>query len=49
VRDITPTILTLCGLPVGEDMDGSVIEEAFEPEFLRSHHTGSISTYERTE
>ena len=49
VRDITPTILTLCGLPVGEDMDGSVIEEAFEPAFLRSHPTSRVSTYERTE
>ncbi len=46
VRDITPTILTLCGLPVGEDMDGAVIEEAFEPEFLRSHPSRRIPTYE---
>ncbi len=28
--DITPTILTLLGLPVGEDMDGRVITQAFE-------------------
>jgi predicted AlkP superfamily phosphohydrolase/phosphomutase len=49
VRDITPTILTLCGLPVGEDMDGSVIEEAFEPEYLRSHPSRRIPTYERTD
>jgi predicted AlkP superfamily phosphohydrolase/phosphomutase len=28
--DITPTILTLCGLPVGEDMDGKPLFEAFE-------------------
>ena len=49
VRDITPTILTLCGLPMGEDMDGSVIEEAFEPEYLRSHPSRRIPTYERTD
>ncbi|HYN76208.1 MAG TPA: tetratricopeptide repeat protein, partial [Lamprocystis sp. (in: g-proteobacteria)] len=28
--DITPTILTLYGLPVGEDMDGKPLLEAFE-------------------
>ena len=28
--DVTPTILTLFGLPVGEDMDGKVIAGAFE-------------------
>jgi predicted AlkP superfamily phosphohydrolase/phosphomutase len=49
VRDITPTILALCGLPVGRDMDGAVIEDAFEPDFLRSHHVRTITTYERAE
>ncbi len=28
--DITPTILTVMGLPVGEDMDGKVLTAAFE-------------------
>ena len=28
--DITPTVLTLFDLPVGEDMDGRVVSEAFE-------------------
>jgi predicted AlkP superfamily phosphohydrolase/phosphomutase/tetratricopeptide (TPR) repeat protein len=28
--DITPTILTLFGLPVGDDMDGRVLVQAFE-------------------
>lgn len=28
--DITPTILTLCGLPVGEDMDGKPLLQAFD-------------------
>ena len=28
--DITPTVLTLCGLPVGEDMDGKPLRDAFE-------------------
>jgi tetratricopeptide (TPR) repeat protein len=38
--DIAPTVLTLFGLPVGRDMDGRVLVEAFEepvaPEFVAS-------------
>jgi predicted AlkP superfamily phosphohydrolase/phosphomutase/tetratricopeptide (TPR) repeat protein len=30
VLDITPTVLALFGLPVGEDMDGKVLVDAFE-------------------
>lgn len=48
VRDITPTVLALCGLPVGDDMDGAVIEGAFEPDFLRRHRPRSIATHERS-
>jgi len=35
--DVTPTVLTLFGLPVGEDMDGRVLVQAFEdpPEIVR--------------
>jgi tetratricopeptide (TPR) repeat protein len=35
--DVTPTVLTLFGLPVGEDMDGRVLVQAFEktPEIER--------------
>src|ERR1700683_959445 len=35
--DITPTMLTLFGLPVGQDMDGRVLVQAFEepPEIAR--------------
>jgi tetratricopeptide (TPR) repeat protein len=35
--DVTPTILTLFGLPVGADMDGRVLAQAFEepPEITR--------------
>jgi predicted AlkP superfamily phosphohydrolase/phosphomutase len=49
VRDVTPTILALCGLRVGDDMDGSVIEDAFEPAFLQSHPVRRVPTYEHTE
>ena len=30
--DVTPTVLTLFGLPVGEDMDGEPLTECFEPQ-----------------
>jgi hypothetical protein len=42
VRDVTPTILALCGLSVGDDMDGSAIEDAFETRAnLRAHRVAS--------
>jgi predicted AlkP superfamily phosphohydrolase/phosphomutase len=47
VLDFTPTVLALCGLPVAEDMDGKVIEEAIDPAFLERHPIASIATYER--
>jgi tetratricopeptide (TPR) repeat protein/predicted AlkP superfamily phosphohydrolase/phosphomutase len=47
VLDLTPTILALYGLPVGEDMDGRVLEEALEPAFLAAHPPRTVPTYER--
>ena len=49
VLDITPTILALYGLPVGEDMDGRVLTEAMAPEFLAALETSSVTTYETGE
>jgi len=46
VLDITPTILALYGLPVGEDMDGRILTEAIAPEFLAARKIGSVATYE---
>ena len=43
--DLTPTLLHLHGLPVGEDMDGRVLTEAFEPSLLESHPPISIPSY----
>jgi predicted AlkP superfamily phosphohydrolase/phosphomutase len=34
LTDMAPTILHLMGQPVPDDMDGRVLEELFEPEFL---------------
>lgn len=48
VCDLTPTILALYGLSVADDMDGRIIEEAFEPGFLSARSGERIATYERT-
>jgi Tfp pilus assembly protein PilF len=37
ILDLTPTILTYFGLPVGEDMQGRPMTEVFQPEFLQEH------------
>ena len=46
VLDVTPTILRLFGLPVGEDMDGRPITEAFDPGFLQRHPERYVPTWE---
>ncbi|MEW6368039.1 MAG: alkaline phosphatase family protein [Acidobacteriota bacterium] len=46
VRDVTPTLLYLCGLPVAGDMDGRVLVEAFTDQYLADHPTTTIRTYE---
>ena len=46
VLDITPTILRLCGLPVGEDMDGRPIEAAFDPAWASANPERYIPTWE---
>jgi arylsulfatase A-like enzyme len=35
--DLAPTMLHLLGVSVPEDMDGSVLTDAFRPEFLEEH------------
>ncbi len=44
--DITPTILYALGFPVARDMDGHVLVDAFEEDFLRKHQIEYIPTYE---
>jgi hypothetical protein len=44
--DLTPTILAMSGLPVADDMDGRVLTEAIDPDFLDRHPLTSIETYE---
>jgi hypothetical protein len=44
--DVVPTILFAAGLPVARDMDGRVLTEAFNEEFLRDKSLSLIQTYE---
>lgn len=44
--DVVPTILFAAGLPVARDMDGRVLTEAFDEEFLRDKSLSLIQTYE---
>jgi arylsulfatase A-like enzyme len=44
--DVAPTLLTLAGLPVARDMDGQVMLEAIDKEFLRVHPVTFVDSYE---
>jgi predicted AlkP superfamily phosphohydrolase/phosphomutase len=46
VRDITPTVLALLGLPVAQDMDGRVLKEMLTDDFLTAHPVTNVDTYE---
>ena len=41
-----PTILYAAGLPVGRDMDGRVLTDAFTDESLRRNALSVVRTYE---
>jgi hypothetical protein len=44
--DLVPTILYGAGLPVGRDMDGRVLTDAFTDELLRRNALSVVQTYE---
>jgi hypothetical protein len=46
VSDVVPTILFAAGLPVGRDMDGRIVTDAFTEEMLRGSSVSAIQTYE---
>lgn len=46
VLDVTPTILYLLGLPVAQDMDGKVVLEALQPQFVTERPIALIPTFE---
>ncbi|HEV8658242.1 MAG TPA: alkaline phosphatase family protein [Thermoanaerobaculia bacterium] len=46
VVDIVPTVLFAADLPIGRDMDGRVLTDAFADDFLRQTKLSAIQTYE---
>ena len=46
VQDITPTILPILGLPVGQDMDGETLINLYKKDFLEQNPLTAIDTYE---
>ncbi|MCX6641073.1 MAG: alkaline phosphatase family protein [bacterium] len=47
LQDITPTILALLGIPIGADMDGRVLKEVFNGEFLEKYPMRTIPSHDR--
>lgn len=45
VLDVTPTLLALYGKSVGKDMDGKVLTDAFQPDFLKKNPVSTIESY----
>jgi hypothetical protein len=46
VVDVVPTVLFAAGLPVGRDMDGRIVTDAFTDEMIRRSAVSVIQTYE---
>jgi len=46
IMDIAPTMLYLMGLPVGADMDGRVLVNAFTRDYLKKHPITTIPSYQ---
>jgi hypothetical protein len=49
VSDITPTILALRGLPIGEDMDGAILDDLLVPDFFQDRVPRSIPSHDTPE
>jgi len=46
IYDVVPTILYLMGLPSASDMDGEVLSELFENEYIKNHPMRFTGSYE---
>ena len=49
VLDLTPTVLAMLGEPVGRDMDGFVLTDLIDEQFLADHPVTYVETYEPEE
>ena len=47
--DLAPTILYTMGLPIPTEMDGQLLQEVFEPDFLAEHQARYVETSEKAE
>ncbi len=45
VVDVTPTLLYLMGLPLGQDMEGTLLADVLEESLIRSQPVTFISSY----
>jgi len=45
VLDITPTLLALNGFPIAADMDGRVLDDAFDPDFIKENPISTIDSF----
>jgi arylsulfatase A-like enzyme len=46
ILDLFPTILHLLGLPVPDDVDGRVLTETFNPQFLKTSPVRRVPSYD---
>jgi predicted AlkP superfamily phosphohydrolase/phosphomutase len=49
IYDVAPTILYLLGIPIPDDMDGHVLEDAINEDYLRKNPIKKVSTVTDTE
>ncbi|MCZ6767582.1 MAG: alkaline phosphatase family protein [bacterium] len=49
VLDVTPTLLTLMGIPVGRDMDGLASTHIVESDWLDEHKVEAVATHDTKE
>ncbi|MEZ5064650.1 MAG: alkaline phosphatase family protein [bacterium] len=47
VYEIAPTVATLLGLPVAQDLDGKARRDLLDPAFVAGHPVREVSTWER--
>ena len=46
ILDVTPTLLAFKGMPIARDMDGKVVVDAIEEDFLRESPIQYTESYE---
>ncbi len=45
VLDVAPTVMAALGYPLARDMEGHVLEDALQPDFLKKHRLRYVDTY----